>query len=264
MRIRYSISLWNFTHYAAVSSLERLIAGVREQGYGIELWPRCVGEDDLYDRVGRRRLKPLLDGMPVSLHTGGTKDFDAHRKQIDAAVDLGGEVLVLHPSNLARPDERDRVDVDLAARAVAYAQAGGVRLALENGTLAFLQEAIAQVPGLGICLDTGHIYLGGEDMARFLEALAPRLIHLHIQDIAAPADAGRPMQAHDHYLPGTGGIPPADWRRLGACLNAIDYDGLAVFEVRPPSPFQLAPAARQLVENLARPRARARTRAPRR
>ena len=53
MRIRYSISQWNFTHYTRIPELEELLPLIRQQGYGVELWPRCHDEEDLYGPAGR-------------------------------------------------------------------------------------------------------------------------------------------------------------------------------------------------------------------
>ena len=49
MHITYSISLWNYFHYAYQPSLERVIADIWSAGYGIELWGSCWNEPDLYD-----------------------------------------------------------------------------------------------------------------------------------------------------------------------------------------------------------------------
>ena len=191
MRIRYSVSLWNYSHYTHVPSLERIITLLREQDYGIELWGSWKETKDLFDEVGRKRLKHVLQGMTVSLHTAGANTFDLHKKQIDAAVDLGAEVVVLHSSDFVSNDNSD-LDVQLACKAVAYASEHGVRLALENGQLPFLANAIEKVEGLGICLDVGHVYLTPHPMSKFLDTLKERIIHLHIQDVLTEAEPGLP------------------------------------------------------------------------
>jgi len=249
MAIRYSISLWNFTHYAKPLSLERIIDNVRQQGFGIELWPSHPGEEDLYDAIGRKRIKPWVKGMTVSLHTAGhVNNFEQHRKQIDAAVDYDAEVLVLHPENLCRAGETT-LDVETCGRIVEYAQQGGVKLALENGPLAFLSNAIQQVPGLYICLDTGHVYLSGPgSMAEYLSVIKGRLVHMHAQDTASPRHKALPLAWLDHYAPGDGGIPSDDWASIRATLKEIDFNGIAVFEVHPRNPFELAHDAMRFVE----------------
>jgi sugar phosphate isomerase/epimerase len=187
--------------------------------------------------------------MTVSLHTAGANTFDLQRKQIDAAVDLGAEVIVLHPSDFVSKDSSD-LDVQLACKAVAYASERGVRLALENGQLPFLVNAIEKVEGLGICLDVGHVYLTPDPMNKFLAALKQRIIHLHIQDVLPEAEAGLPCTGKDHYIPGTGGIPDKDWRLFAATLKEINFQGIAVFEIQPRNPLQTAFLGRTFMRKL--------------
>ncbi len=250
MRIKYSVSLWNYSHYAHVPSLEGIITLLREQYYGIELWGSWREEKkDLFDEVGRKRLKHVLQGVTVSLHTAGASTFDLHKKQIDAAVDLGAEVIVVHPSDFISKDNSD-LDVQLASKVVAYASEHGVRLALENGQLPFLANAVEKVEGLGICLDVGHVYLTPDPMSKFLDALKERIIHLHIQDVLPEAEAGLPCTGKDHYIPGTGGISDKDWVLLATTLKEINFQGIAVFEIQPRNPLQTAFLGRTFMQKL--------------
>ncbi len=239
MDIEYSVSLWNYFHYADVPSLERVITLLREQDYGVELWGSWREEKDLFDEVGRKRLKDILQGMKVSLHTAGANTFDLHKKQIDAAVDLGAEVVVLHPVDLTSKDSSN-LDVHLALQTVKHAAKHGVEIALENGELPFLVNAIEEVEGLGICLDVGHIYFTSNSLDEFLHALKERIIHLHIQDILPEDELALPGTGKDHYIPGTGGIPDSDWQLLTATLKEIDFQGIAVLEIQPRNPLQTA------------------------
>jgi len=54
MKIQYSVSMWNYYHYANVPSPERFIPLLQEMGYGIELWPSWKEDNDLFDPVGRK------------------------------------------------------------------------------------------------------------------------------------------------------------------------------------------------------------------
>ena len=251
MKIDYSISLWNYTHYASAPSLERILARVREQGYGVELWGAWRDEPDLYGQAARPRLKTALRGMPVTLHTAIVNTLDLHKKQIDAAADLGAPVLVLHPNDLYALDSRE-LDVTLANAVVAYAQARGVRLALENGQLGFLVQAIEKIAGLNICLDVGHVYLTPEPMSKFLDALKTKIIHLHLQDLATEPEVRLrfPETGVDHYTLGAGGIPRQDWELVFATLAEIDFSGAAVFEIQPYNPLQTASQSRRFLERL--------------
>lgn len=252
MKVHYAVSLWNYFHYTGrsvpplqrtnVPSLDRIVALLREHGYGLELWASSEEDYDLVGGIAWKRLKHLLQGMRVSLHTSGANTFDLHRQQVDMAADVGAEVIVLHAHDLISKESLD-LDVQLTCRIVAYAAEHGIRLALENagtGRLPFLVNATEKVKGLGICLDIGHIYFTPDPMSRFLDALEDRIIHLHVQDILPGTEPALALYGRDHYTPGTGGIPKPDWELLARALAAIDFQGMAVFEIRPRSPLQTA------------------------
>ncbi len=249
MNTQYAISAWNYWHYAEIGSLEAEVERLRALGYGIELWSRWPGEEDLFAEAQRERLKSLVEGMPVSLHSAIVDTFAAHARQIDTAQALGAGVIVVHADDLCPPG-RETLDAALARDVVAYAAERDVRIALENGQLPFLVEALDAVDGLGVCLDVGHVYLTPEPLERFLAHLKPRLIHLHLQDILSEGEQDLPGIPPDHYLLGSGGIPRDDWALLAATLREIDYDGMAVFEIRPRHPLQSAALGTRFVAAL--------------
>jgi sugar phosphate isomerase/epimerase len=239
LQIETAVSLWNFGHYRNVKSLPEELAVLKELGYGVELWNTFPGEEDLFGEQKREWLRPVLDGMQVSVHTALGNRWEVHCRQIDAAASWGARVVVIHPSDLYS-DEGRILDRGLAREVVAYGQERGVAVALENGQLPFLVEAIKQVDGLRICLDVGHIYLTSEPMSAFLDELKSHLIHLHLQEVAAPAEGKYAMAAGDHYELGTGGVPIEDWCLLLTTLEEIDFAGMGVFEIRPRPPWQTA------------------------
>ena len=243
MKIEFAVSLWNFTHYTKSPSLERICGQLRDQGLGIELWSSYNQEADLYDQVGRKRLRAALKGMLVSLHSDiFAKNFLDHQKQIDTAAEIGAEVIVIHSDNIYLPDTKE-IDVNLANRVVAYGVENGVTIALENGQLPLLKNAIDQIEGLKISLDTGHVYLTEEPMEAFLAALKTSIIHLHIQEVLSSPESslvGQHGIILDHYTPGTGGIPAEDWKLLFSVLQETDFNGTAVFEIQPRTPLQTA------------------------
>lgn len=249
MRIRYSISLWSFYHYANTPSLERVLELARRQGFGIELWSIWKDETDLFDETGLKRLKEAVGGMEVTLHGKRCKTLEDHKKQIDAARTLGAGVIVVHSGDLA-PAGDGGLDVELAREAVACARESGVQIALENGDLAFLSNALEQIDGLAICLDVGHVYFTPSPLSDFLDVLKERIIHLHIQDILPETESHLPVAGPDHYIPGTGNIPASDWKLLCTTLSEIDFDGVAVFEIQPRNAFQTAFLGKNLLESL--------------
>jgi sugar phosphate isomerase/epimerase len=249
MEIQYTISTWNYWHYAEIGRLETEVERIRALGYGIELWSRWPGEEDLFAKEQRERLTPLVRDMPVSLHSAIVDTFPAHARQIETAQALGAAVIVVHADDLCPPGTK-RLDEALARDVVAYGAERGVRIALENGQLPFLVEALAAVDGLGVCLDIGHVYLTPEPLERFLDQLKSRLIHLHLQDVLSEAERDLPGIGFDHYMLGSGGIPPDDWALLAETLRGIDYRGMAVFEIRPRHPLQSAVLGTRFVASL--------------
>lgn len=133
---------------------------------------------------------------------------------------LGLDVLGLWPG--ADPPGADVVD---ALRRCVDA-AGAVRLALEPkpGTVvAGTDEALtlcAQVPGLGVLLDTGHAFAAGEDPAAAVERLGDLLLHCHLGD-ATPGGG-------DDDLP-CGRVH--DFAPVVAALDASGFRGSASFDL---------------------------------
>ena len=185
--------------------------------------------------------------MDISFHTAGGNDFAFHKKQIDAAADYGARVLVLHTDDLA--DKSSSLDVELGRKAVSYANGRGIDLALENGELSFLVDAVRNIEGLGICLDVGHIYSTSDPIEEFLQLLKHRVIHLHVHDVLK-SQTNTVDTFMEHYILGTGKIPRSDWDLLIRVLKEIDFDGMAVFEIAPRTPLQTALLARTFMEDL--------------
>src|SRR3989339_894285 len=137
MRLHYSLSLWNYFHYRATVSLEKIIETAHELNYGIEFWSPWVDGRDIYLPSETKKLKALLNGMDISLHTSGANTFDLHKKQIDAASDIGAKVVVLHTEDF-NVFGKSELDEEFAWQIVEYAEKSNVRIALENGRLDFL------------------------------------------------------------------------------------------------------------------------------
>jgi len=243
MDIQPAVSLWNYNHYYPVPELDEILTFLRERGLGVELWNDWLGGKDLFSPTRERWIRRALQGMNVSLHAAiGVSARDDLYRQIDAAAIFGARVLVVHADNL-RTGEGPELDFNLGQELISRGADRGVQIALENGQLPILKEALARVEGLKICLDTGHVYLTEHSMAEFLGAFQDQIVHLHLQDILAGPEEeliGLAGIIRDHYTPGSGGIPEADWNLLFEALQARDFQGMGVFEVQPRHPLQTA------------------------
>jgi len=73
---------------------------------------------------------------------------------------------------------------------------------------------------LGICLDTGHAHVNGEDLAQVVRDLENVPLHIHIDDNKGDSDS--------HAIPGEGNI---DYRPFVRALREINYSGFVSAEL---------------------------------
>ncbi len=74
---------------------------------------------------------------------------------------------------------------------------------------------------LGICLDTGHLNLGGDSQGDFIRQAGEHLKALHIADNQGKTD--------QHIMPfGAGNV---DWQETIAALREVGYQGLFNYEI---------------------------------
>lgn len=145
--------------------------------------------------------------------------------------ELGGTVVVVHPSDVPRDpgDVGRRLDASSAALAVLADSCTrmGLRLAIESplphlvggnpGEFAWILDRVGD--GAGVCLDTSHTFLGGH-WSEFLKVADSRLLHVHASDNRGSFD--------DHLPPGEGVI---DWNAVVESLRGVNYAGWIVLEV---------------------------------
>lgn len=258
MRLNYLLSVWGYEAYAEPKKLEDAVADAVRAGCGVEVWPSWREEKNLFGIENRERLVWLLQDIPSSLHGAGeVTTLEGHINQIEAARDTKSSVVVVHSYSLV-PPELGR-DYAMAREVVACAAEQGVTIALENdvrpGSLDDLAEALERVPGLGACLDVGHVFVAGDaPLVNCLRRLGRRIAHLHLQDVYL---RGLERPGDSHRPPGQCDISDADWRLLLLTLRNIEYDGFAVIEVRPFTPGEIAAQVADFVESIEADRGRA-------
>ena len=169
-------------------------------------------------------------------------DDDVRARDIDTVVscfepfaELGGFASILHPSRGDVRAGETQTRIDAFRRSLdtltARAEQLGIRLACENlqhkgeprplCRMEDLRRVVDEYPEtVGICLDTGHANNNGLDPADEARIAGDRLIALHLQDTDALEDR--------HWPPGLGNI---NWRRVGAALTEIGFDGAWTFEL---------------------------------
>jgi sugar phosphate isomerase/epimerase len=149
-----------------------------------------------------------------------------------SAARLGARYLVVHvgvPDELAAEPEDNRLGA--AVRSLETIQQVtaplGVALALEviPNTISSAERLVAwleddvDLPGAGICLDSGHAFLMG-DLVDAIETASGHLLTTHLHDNHGRAD--------DHLVPFEGSI---DWPVALTALQKIGYEGAWMFEL---------------------------------
>ena len=157
------------------------------------------------DLLREHGLSVVAGFVPAVLHDASRLERELHALGADARTiaDLGGEVLVLAASSgRSGYESADRLDAegwralaDGVVKAADVAQGLGLRLALHphRGTVIERPEEVDRLldeTDVGLCLDTGHVAVGGGDPLALARFAAARVIHVHLKDVDA-ALAGR-------------------------------------------------------------------------
>lgn len=235
MRIDYAVSSWNYTHYAKRGPLEQEAAPIVEQGLGAEFWNPLWDGTDLNVAENCAKARALFDGLPISWH-GRRDETQTLERQIDTLHSLGGSVIVIHRNFFADDAEAVARCRDL----VAYGAKRNVLVALENGTFDMIAQFLKAVDGLKFCLDTGHAVMEKVPLRQYVTEFGEALCHLHIQDTLPDEEKHLPGVAHDHYTLGTGATTAADWQGFRESLEAVNFEGMGVYEIRPRLPQHTA------------------------
>ncbi|OLT34930.1 inosose dehydratase [Actinomadura sp. CNU-125] len=202
--------------------------------------------------LSKHGLRSVGGFAPVVLHDPARDPLPEVRRILsgfDVERSKPGLTLVLaavHGS--AGYDERPPLDIAgwtaLLAnlnRIVSLAADAGVRAVLHPhvGTMVERSDEVRRVldgSGVPLCLDTGHLLIGGTDPGELAARAADRIVHVHLKDVdAAAADAVR----HGR-IPYTEAVRAGIYRPLGAgdidiagivgALEGAGYDGWYVLE----------------------------------
>jgi deoxyribonuclease-4 len=195
-----------------------------------------------------RELRAKLDVGPLVIHTSylvnvcsqsdevREKSVGAFRGEIERALALGAEYLVLHPGSwkgLTR-DEGLKLAAESIERAIDGLpwQGTGFHILIENTAgaefslggsfeqVAELVERLKAHAPVGVCLDTCHTHVSGYDLVT-VEGFAETMNQIaattgfdavrvwHCNDAKAPR--GSKLDRHEHIGQGTIGVEPFRW-----------------------------------------------------
>lgn len=187
--------------------------------------------------------------VPVILHRPDHDPLPAVDRELDSFQAAGGDVLVLAAdSGLEGYDERPQLDeqgwetlMRNLDRLAVLASSRGVRASLHPhvGTMVETADEVDRVLAgsrVSLCLDTGHLLIGGADPVALAREHGDRINHVHAKDVRL--DLARRVQDGD--LGYTDAVRAGIYTRLGegdvdfaaivASLRAAGYDGWYVLE----------------------------------
>ncbi|MEV4404271.1 sugar phosphate isomerase/epimerase [Actinoplanes sp. NPDC049598] len=197
--------------------------------------------------LGEHHLTAVGGFTPTVLHVPGHDPLPAVARLLESYAATGAGTLVLSAdSGRAGYDARPELDEQgwrlLLAnldRVAALAAGRGVRAVLHPhvGTMVEKPKEVERVldgSAIALCLDTGHLYIGGGDPAELTRQAPDRIAHTHLKDVdgtvAAKVRAGR--------ITYTDGVRQAMYRPLGrgdidfaAILGHLDRSGYTGWHV---------------------------------
>jgi inosose dehydratase len=194
-------------------------------------------------------LRAVGGFVPVLLHDPAVDPVPGIEAQLESFVAAGAVSLVLSADTGligydSRPTLSERQwDVLLATldRLAAVAAKRGVVASIHPhvGTLVESADDVARVlegSDIGLCLDTGHLLIGGTDPVALAAAHAARVSHVHLKDVRVGiADGVRRgdlsyTQAVRDGLYTPLGVGDIDIAAIVSSLEAAGYDGFYVLE----------------------------------
>lgn len=162
-------------------------------------------------------------------------------KQLRLTADMGCKVAVMHPYYELNSKERARRgNIALISKLMPLLEETGIVLSLENvygPGYAHVHHSTAEEllyyteyfdsHYLGICLDTGHAVIRGQDPVKMLEAVAPWLTALHLHSTLPGIDM--------HTIPYfTNQGERIDWPGFVEALRKTSYRGPFNMELKAP------------------------------
>jgi inosose dehydratase len=183
-------------------SPDRVLAEMKEAGLeATELGPPgYLPEDpaarlDLLDRYGLRLVGGFLAAVLHERHRAPLEEIEREARALEAS---GAEVLVLaaalpgesydRDERLSPPDWVRLAETLAAAEDVASAHRLHLAFHPHVGTAVARKEdidTVLETTSVDICLDTGHLFLGGADPLAIARDAPGRVSHVHLKDVDA-------------------------------------------------------------------------------
>ena len=179
---------------------ERVLGEMKSAGFdATELGPPgYLPEDPIECRelLDRHGLRLVAGFLATVLHEAGSQAIDAVEKQATILAAAGAEMLVLAASLPGDSyDGRDRLSRGAwrrlsnslaAAESIAASHNLGLAFHPHIGTAVESREDVQRLldaTEVNLCLDTGHLFLGGTDPVLLAQEAGARVTHVHLKDV---------------------------------------------------------------------------------
>ncbi|QKG24541.1 TIM barrel protein [Actinomadura verrucosospora] len=208
-----------------------------------------AGAAERAELLAAHGLRPLGGFAPVVLHDPARDPLPEIRRTLaafgverskptdgdaadGAAADSGLTLVLAAVHGLDGYDERPALDAAGWAallanldRIAALAAEAGVRAVLHPhvGTMVERADEVQRVldgSGIPLCLDTGHLLIGGVDPSELAARVPERIAHVHLKDV----DAGLAADVQDGRIAYTDAVRKGIYRPLGG--GDIDIAGI--------------------------------------
>ncbi len=232
---------------------DRVLAEMRDLGLkATELGPTGylgVEPQDVRERLARYDMRLIGGFLPVPLHVDPALDLAAAIDAIATLAAGGSEVVVLAARSMDGSYDRkvqlsntewtvllanlDRLQQIIRDHGMTPTLHPHVGTAIEDRASVLRLLDSSDIP---LCLDTGHLLIGGMQPSELLAKAASRVAHVHLKDVntavAATTSAGDASYIQGVraglYTPLGGG--DLDIAAIVAALEGVDYDGWYVLE----------------------------------
>ncbi|HEY2983029.1 MAG TPA: TIM barrel protein [Jatrophihabitantaceae bacterium] len=178
---------------------DRVLSEMRELGLAAtELGPTgYVGDDpdQVRERLARYEMRLVGGFLPVPMHVAGL-DLDDAERAIRTLAAAGSDVVVLaarsidgsYDRKVALDDAEWTTLLDNLKRLQDLVRDNGMTPTLHPhvGTAIEDQAAVLRLlesSDIALCLDTGHLVIGGTDPLELVRSAADRIAHVHLKDI---------------------------------------------------------------------------------
>ena len=201
---------------------------------------RKIADDQGLKSICYTRGISQMESPESAVRAEGLEEF---KQRLETAHILGTNRIMLNQGGKAsgNPSATNRKwIIESLGEALPLAKAAGIEVTIEthNGTeapfkiSAHFDEALAQVPDLRVCFDTGNSFINGEDPLRGYLNNRDQVTHMHFKDIAT----GELGKARGICPPGTGLV---DLPGIIKAMKDSGYDGYINLEKGGPDGFEV-------------------------